>query len=204
MTTDQREVTIARGLNDALVEDALRVSYDAFSKKFRIGFRDADDFVRLFVDSVDTTICLSATAGGRLMGILTFQTKGREFYHLKPMAVFTRFSPPRAVRVMFNLLLLGLDDGVGDDEFVVDSLAVDRSARGMGVGTELMRNAEEMALSMRKRMMSLSVIGDNEGAIRLYERLGYEKTRTWRGFFVKLASGSIEVHRMEKRLARDA
>ena len=49
-------------------------------------------------------------------------------------------------------------------------------------------------------MMSLGVIGGNEGAIRLYERLGYRTTRTWRGLLARLATGSSELRHMEKSL----
>lgn len=159
------EVEIVEGIDGEYVEDALRVAYDAFAEKFRIGFRNADDLVRLFRDSVDRASCLSAMVDGRLAGILTFQTAGREFYHLNPVAVFARFSPMRAIRVLFNLLLLA--DDAGRDEFIVDSLAVRQSSRGMGVGTALMRRAEERARSMGKRKMWLGVISENEGAIRL-------------------------------------
>ena len=51
---------------------------------------------------------------------------------------------------------------------------------------------------MGKRTMSLGVIGENVVAIRLYERLGYRTTQTWDGYVVRLATGSDEVHRMEK------
>ena len=193
------EVEVVEGIDEKYVDDALRVAYEAFAEKFRIGFRDADDLIRLFRDSVDTTICLSAVVDGRLAGVLAIQTAGREFYHLSPAAVFTRFSPLRAVRILFNLLLLA--DGAGPDELIVDSLAVDPSSRGMGIGTAPMRKAEQTAIAMGKRTMSLGVIGENEGAIRLYERLGYRTTRTWRGFLVRLASGSAEVRRMEKPVA---
>ena len=196
MTT---EVKVVEGIDEAHVEAALRVAHDAFAEKFRIGFRDADDLVRLFGDSVDPRSCISATVDGQFAGFLAFQASGREFYRLDPMAVFTRFSPLRAIRVLINLVLLA--DRVRPDEFVVDSLAVDRSARGMGIGTALMRRAEKMARSMGKRTMSLGVIGENDGAIRLYERLGYRTTRSWRGFLIRLASGSEEVRRMEKPTA---
>ena len=73
----------------------------------------------------------------------------------------------------------------------------------MGIGTALMRRAEEKARSAGKRTMSLGVVGENEGAIRLYERLGYRTTRSWRGFLIRLASGSEEVRRMEKPVADD-
>ena len=144
------------------------------------------------------TSCCSALVDGQFAGLLTFRTDSQEFYHLNMGTLFTRFSPLRAIRMLLNLLLLA--DGTKGDEFVVDSLAVDPACRGRGVGTALLRKAEERARSIGKRMMSLGVIGENEGAIRLYERLGYRRTRTWDGHLVRLATGSAGVHRMEKRL----
>ncbi len=191
------ELKIVEGIDEERLEDALRISYDAFAAKFRIGFRNADDLIRLFRDSIDKTSCLSAIVDGRLAGILTFQTASQEFYRLNTSAVFTRFLPLRSMRVMFNLALL-VYGSVGRDEFIVDTLVVDGSCRGMGVGTALMNRAEDKAKSMGKRAMSLWVIGGNEGAIRLYERLGYKTTRTSRGFFVRLAVGDSEARRMEK------
>ena len=196
--------TVSDGLSAERVEDALRLSYDAFERKFRIGFRNADDLVRLFADSADGTSCLSAESaesggGGALLGVLAFQTEGREFYRMSAMAAFGRFSPIRAVRVLLNLALL-YTPRPAPDEFIVDSLAVAGSARGLGIGTALMGAAETKARSMGKRFMSLGVIGENAGAIRLYERLGYKITQTQRGFIVRLIVGCDEVHRMEKPL----
>ena len=100
--------------------------------------------------------------------------------------------------MLFNLILLDIEDAVAPDELHIDVLAVVPSSRGMGIGTALMLKAEEKAESTDKRTMSLGVIAENEGAIRLYERLGYTTTRTWRGFLVRLAARSEEVWRMEK------
>ena len=194
--------TISNGIDANRIEDALRVSYDAFSAKLG-GFRSADDMVRLFRDAVDGTSCLSTSSadGGGLLGVLTFHTEEKEFYHLNAAALFMRFTPARALRVLFSLTLLDLGQRPAPDEFIVDSLAVARSARGTGVGTALMRKAECTARDMGKNFMSLGVIGENAGAIRLYERLGYAITRTERGFLPRLATGgSEEVHRMEKRI----
>ena len=202
MTTT--DVLIVEGIDREYVDDALRITYDAFAKKFRIGFRNADDFIRLFRDSVDARNCFSAIIDGELSGILAFQTAGREFYRLNPMVAFTKFSPLRAGLVIFNLILLAIEDAVGADEFHVDILAVVPSSRGLGVGTALMLKAEERAESTGKHTMSLGVIAENEGAIRLYERLGYRTTRTWRGFLVRLASNSTEVRRMEKPIGGGA
>ena len=72
-TTALGNVAIVEGIEAEFVDDALRVAYDAFAKKFRLGFRDADDLIRLFRDSADTTSCFSATVDGRFAGILTFK-----------------------------------------------------------------------------------------------------------------------------------
>ncbi len=192
------ELKIVEGLDEQHVDDALRVVYDAFAKKFRLGFRHADDLRRLFRDSVDRTSCLSALVDGQFAGLLTIRTNGQEFYHLNMGTLFARFSPLRALLMLLNLLLLA--DEMKGDEFVVETLVVDPAYRGMGIGTALLQKAEERAKSMGKRTMSLGVIGENVGAIRLYERLGYRTTQTWDGYLVRLATGSAAVHRMGKAI----
>ena len=196
MTTT--DVQIVEGIAREHVDDALRITFDAFAKKFRIGFRNADDFIRLFRDSVDPENCLFAIVDGELSGVLAFQMTGHEFYQLNLRTAFEKFSPFRAGLVIFNLILLAFEDAVGADEFHIDLVAVVPTSRGLGIGTALMLKAEEKAESTGKHTMSLGVIAENEGAIRLYERLGYRTTRIWRGFLVRLASNSTEVRRMEK------
>ena len=198
------QIQIDEGIDREYVDEALRITFDAFAKKFRIGFRDADDFVRLFRDSVDPENCLFAIVDGELWGVLAFQTTGHEFYKLDLKTAFRRFSPFRAGLMLFNLILLDLEDAVRADDFHIDVLAVVPSSQGMGIGTALMLRAEEKAASMGKRTMSLGVIAENEGAIRLYERLGFKTTRTWRGFLVRIAAKSVEVRRMEKPISGGA
>ena len=76
------EVNNAEGIDDSLIESALRLAYEAFAKKFRIGLRDDDDLVRLFRDSVNTGHCFTAIADGKLLSILMFQTADGQFFYL--------------------------------------------------------------------------------------------------------------------------
>ena len=192
------EVAVVEGIDEGYVEDVLRLAYEAFAEKFRVGFRDADDLVRLFGDSVNTGHCFTAIADGKLLGILMFQTADREFFHPKLATAFTRFSPVRALRIVLNLLLLTRT--ARPDEFIVDSLAVSPAARGSGIGTRLMDRAEDKARAMGKNTMSLDAIGENAGAIRLYERMGFKTTRVRRSRWLELAIRSKEVRRLEKPL----
>ena len=196
----EREVRIVEGIAREHIQDALRVAHEAFAKKFRIGFSNADDLTRLFHDSLDPTRCYSAEVEGKLLGFLAFKTDSREFFALNFFAIFTRFGPWQAIRILFNLLLLA-GRGAKSDEFVVDVVAISEASRGLGLGTALMERAEDRAREMGKRKMTLQVIGENAGAIRLYERLGFRTVRTQGGFLVRLAVKATDVRTMEKRLS---
>ena len=58
----------------------------------------------------------------------------------------------------------------------VNAVAAFPEARGLGVGSELMRWAERRAAELGLRGVSLIVSDANHGARRLYERLGYAET----------------------------
>jgi ribosomal protein S18 acetylase RimI-like enzyme len=57
----------------------------------------------------------------------------------------------------------------------VYSLAVDRAFRQAGVARQLMQAAEAQALDDGRSFLRLEVRPDNLGAIRLYEKLGYQR-----------------------------
>lgn len=60
----------------------------------------------------------------------------------------------------------------------VNSVAVFPEARGLGVGSRLMKHADQTAKVLGLRGPSLIVSDANRGARRLYERLGYEEIAT--------------------------
>lgn len=56
---------------------------------------------------------------------------------------------------------------------VLETLVVDPSARGAGLGTQLFRMAESHFRDLGVHVLKVSLIAGNEGAIRLYRRLGF-------------------------------
>lgn len=56
-------------------------------------------------------------------------------------------------------------------------LAVDENARGQGIGGRLVRLFEERFRSRGIRRINLEVRLGNESAIRLYEKMGYERRK---------------------------
>lgn len=56
----------------------------------------------------------------------------------------------------------------------VNALAIRAGARGNGIGTELLSRVEAMALAAGYPALSIQVYAQNEGAVRLYRRAGFE------------------------------
>jgi ribosomal protein S18 acetylase RimI-like enzyme len=66
----------------------------------------------------------------------------------------------------------------------VFGLAVTPSAQGLGAGSALLTAAEQRARANGARKLSLRVLGTNEAAIRLYERLGFQREGVLREEFL--------------------
>jgi ribosomal protein S18 acetylase RimI-like enzyme len=80
-----------------------------------------------------------------------------------------------STRILSNLLkaqkVIG---GVHRGEFYISNVAVYPEFRGLGLGNELMTNAERCAGTKYLKYVSLDVEVENESAIKLYKKLGYE------------------------------
>lgn len=62
------------------------------------------------------------------------------------------------------------------DTWYINAVATYPEARGLGIGSALLRSAERMALGKGVKAMSLIVSDANHDAKKLYERLGYKET----------------------------
>lgn len=62
--------------------------------------------------------------------------------------------------------------------FYVNALAALPGRRGLGLGTALLRAAEDAAKAQGIGTMSIQAFEQNTGAVKLYKRLGYKVTET--------------------------
>lgn len=74
--------------------------------------------------------------------------------------------------------------------FGILSIAVDPQYQGLGIGKQLMLEAEKVALERGFRRMHLTVDVNNTNTIGFYEGLGWEKSsmanNIWRGSMIKI------------------
>lgn len=66
----------------------------------------------------------------------------------------------------------------GDDRAFIYHILVYENFRRRGFGKQIMENLEEIVREMGGNAIGLSVFGDNPGARRLYEKVGYRPAAT--------------------------
>lgn len=76
------------------------------------------------------------------------------------------------------------------------SIATHAEARGKGVGSALLEASEQLARRRGCKVLRLEVRTDNDAAIRLYERLGYDRI----GRYARYYSDGADAWRYEKKV----
>ena len=91
------------------------------------------------------------------------------------------FLPRTAVQKAIGCLWLGdaIDQIDGDRHAYIFLLYVDPGHRRRGIGTALMKRAEQWALDRGDRKISLQVFTDNQPALGMYYQLGYQPQSFW-------------------------
>lgn len=82
-----------------------------------------------------------------------------------------------------------------DDEFHIGTIALLPKSRGLGIGTRLLEFAEEQASLQGFAKCSLTVKKENQLAIKLYQRLGYQITS-------EINKLKLSLYRMVKNVGR--
>jgi ribosomal protein S18 acetylase RimI-like enzyme len=102
----------------------------------------------------------------------------------------------RIVLILFAPLMR-IIDSIADDDFYLQSIAVDEEARGEGLGALLMDFIEERARERGAARLSLDVSAKNQGARRFYERRGMAIESQWPK---RLKIRALKFYRMTKTL----
>lgn len=69
------------------------------------------------------------------------------------------------------------------DELNIDSIAVKKEFRNLGIASKLVQNAENLAKESNIETLSLEVAHTNITAYLLYEKLGFKKRRTRKNYY---------------------
>lgn len=129
--------------------------------------------------SYETTVF--AEVNGDIVGMVSGFTaeQHREF----DQDVIKRFAGRSLFRIsaFFTLLspMLRFLHTYQDGDYYVGFLAVDEAQRGKGIGSRLMQAFEDRARTCGATQLAIDVARKNQGARRLYERIGFTAIRRW-------------------------
>ena len=111
------------------------------------------------------------------------------------------FGLPATIRLARRQSAYGELKETEGDEFYISNLGVFPDLQGKGIGTMLMKHAEEMARKAGLHKCSLIVTFGHQNARRLYEHLVYKVIHSYICDHPQVAEGSGGYHRMIKTLA---
>lgn len=103
------------------------------------------------------------------------------------------FSPVELAKMAFRQARYRVPVSYKNEEAYIQNICVCEEARGLGIGTEMLQNCFQRLTNMGIRSVSLDVSIANEGARKLYERLGFKA--------VKLKKKDARSIHMRKQLA---
>lgn len=177
-------LTIYSGLHSHLRAPAARLYWEAFGGKLgRVLGPDAKALV-FFERVIRTDHCLAALdETGTLVGLAGFKTPSGSFAGgswADLRAVYGRFGG-----LWRGIVLRRLGNEVDNDRFLVDGLCVVPTHRGRGIGSLLLAALYQEAAERGYRSIRLDVVATNARARALYERHGFQPTRTEKLGFVR-------------------
>lgn len=188
-------ISVVRGIPPGQSSIALHLFWNAFSRKLRFTLGTENKTLRFLERCIDSeqTICAIDTAG-QVVGFAAIKSSKCAFINPTLATFFNEYGIPAGfVRA---LIMNQLDYKPAVNELMIESICVNESYRGMGIGQILLSRIKKLACEQDK-ILILDVIADNKGARRLYERTGFYEIGRKILFFSAPLFGFRHVIRMQ-------
>lgn len=196
-------VSVSKGFGAGERAEVARLYWQAFGGKLgRV--MGPDGRALTFVEQVLSpghALC-ARDGGGALLGVAGFKTPGGALVgggYPEMAAIYGRWG------ALWRGVLLGLlERDVDNDRFLLDGIFVAERARGMGVGTALLRAVIAEAGARGYDEVRLDVIDSNPRARALYEREGFAAVDESRLGLLRLVFGFARATTMVRSTERGA
>lgn len=173
-------MNITKGLSKNYNSIAAELFLNAFGDKFSPILGDKIKAKELLELSINPHNCFSAIGEAELLGLLAFQIKKTNFLSITLKNIFSVYGFMSGIKKAFGLSML-IHKSISD-EIYLEAIAVSETARGKGVGTQLIEALFLFAKENNFKSITLRVIDTNPKAKELYERLGFcvvKKSSIW-------------------------
>ncbi|MCX5206581.1 GNAT family N-acetyltransferase [Streptomyces sp. NBC_00237] len=173
---EAENVTLLRGLPTGTERQAAELYWEAFGRKLGPALNPPAKALPFLAAHLNADRAVSALVGGCLVGLAGYQVGGRSLTGGSAVDVLRTYGPVRGLHRLALLALFARRPAAG--ELVMDGIAVDGTARGLGIGTLLLDEVAAVAAEHGCRRIRLDVIDVNPRARALYERRGFRAGRT--------------------------
>ncbi len=159
------------------IDDCLKIEFNAFYEKIGPVYGNRRDgayqIMRTeMIDNLDSGRYLNAVHNGKILGIIKIVTRENSKNFRKSFPLYLKhLGLPGAIRAYF-LTLLDMP-GIGGSTLYIDNVAVEKGSRRQGVATAMLSYVEHIALSRKKKKLTLWVVNENKTAYMLYKKMGF-------------------------------
>jgi ribosomal protein S18 acetylase RimI-like enzyme len=168
-------VQLKWGVSEKLRLPVAQLIYDAFSVKLRYTLGPRHKGVHFIARSLKSEFGLVALQKGEFVGVAGAKTEDGELVDVN-WGLWLRTYHIQAIRTFF----IGVPfwyERKHPGMFRLTNLAIVDSARGEGIGTQIVEEFIRIGFEKGYRALKLEVINSNVRAKALYQRLGFEITR---------------------------
>jgi ribosomal protein S18 acetylase RimI-like enzyme len=177
------KIIIRQGISLKDRFQAGKLFMDAFYQKFRHTVKNESTFLNLISTGLNLDYCISAYENSKLLGICGFQYGKYRFVNfyfrdfIKRYGIFAGTAKCVACRFYYRKHK--------DGELLMDGITVEKTARGLGIGSRMIKTLFSYATATGFKSIRLDVIDTNANARRLYEKLGFKAIKTEKSLFYK-------------------
>ncbi len=193
---------IRYSLNHDSIPTAVEIFHDAFAAKFSPIIQDERVECWLYQAMLNTQEGIYAfSQDGELLGLLNYRPSASNFSLKTFYTIRKKLGLKRSFKLF--LFLLGGASEPEHGEMFLDFIAVSKNARGLGVGSRLLTEFEQIAAKKHVSTIALDVIETNPRAKQLYEQFGYStsKTVSIKPLHKWLGLNFTHYHHMEKKFS---
>ncbi|MDI6800217.1 MAG: GNAT family N-acetyltransferase [Actinomycetota bacterium] len=174
------KIQVIQSIPENLLDEVTELLLEAFAQKVAHELRPhSDEQAKMIVKSsiVPDLGWVALDEKGKVIGVIGVGAFRKPFSRVTLGALVREFGIFGAVLRWLPFFLEDLSRAKRG-EWRIEALAVKDGFRGRGIGTALLEAVIESARSQGVKVIKLEVVDTNEGAQKLYERLGFKKVRS--------------------------
>ena len=191
-------IEITESINKNQRIRAIEILYYAFEQKIRALIKSKEKALAIYNKSLKNDQVFYALLDGNVVGLIGLQYKNRTFLEFKYRDLRKYFNPLQSYFI-YKIYKL-TSPKIKDDVLRIDSIAVDKSFRNLGIGTQLINKVFEFAKNKGIKKVILEVINTNPKAKDLYKRIGFKEKKIVRYYFLTRSAGFSSEYIMSYKL----